>query len=115
MKRLLQRLQGLWRHLREHPAAIWLCSHPVGASRIDSPAIGPCLFAEYPANNPRYICHRFAITWHEGIQIDQVSNALRHLINHARDDHPAITVTHQDDTMQILFLQQADDILDMGI
>jgi len=59
--------------------------------------------------------HRFAITWHEGIQIDQVSSALRHLINHASDDHPAITVTHQDDTMQILFLQQADDILDMGI
>ena len=61
------------------------------------------------------IDHRFAITWHEGIKIDQVSNALRHLINHAGDDHPAITVTYQDNTMQILFLQQADDILNMGI
>jgi hypothetical protein len=44
-----------------------------------------------------------------------VSNALRHLINHAGDDHPAITVAHQDDLLQVLFLQQADDILDMGI
>jgi hypothetical protein len=26
-----------------------------------------------------------------------------------------LTVTHQVDAMQILFLQQADDILDMGI
>src|SRR5262245_16756272 len=115
MKRLLERLQGVWRHLREDPAAIWLCSHPVGASRIDSPAISAGLCAEYPANNPRDTGHRFPITWHEGIQIDQVSNALRRLINHACDDHPAITVTHQDDTMQILFLQQADDILDMSM
>src|SRR5262249_41698687 len=115
MKRLLERLQGLWRHFREHPAAIWLRRHPVGASRIDSPAIGPSLFAEYPGNNPRDTDHRFAITWHEGIQIDQMSNSVRHLINHASDDHRAITVTHQDDTLQILFHEHADDVLDMGI
>src|SRR5436309_2538143 len=117
MKRLLQRLEGLWRHRSAHPAAIWLCSYPIGALRIGSPAItvGLCLFAEPTFDNRRDIGHRFAIMWHEGIQIDQVSNALRHLINHAGDDHPAITVTHQDDSMQILFLKQADDILDMGI
>lgn len=117
MKRLLERLQGLWCHLREYPASIWLSRHPVGALRIDSPAIavGLCLFAEQTDHHRRDIGQRFAVTWHEGIQIDQVSNALRHLINHAGDDHPAITVTHQDDTMQILFHKLADDVLDMGI
>src|SRR5258708_12430239 len=39
MKRLLQRLQGLWRHLREHPTAIWLCRHSLGAPTTDPPAI----------------------------------------------------------------------------
>jgi len=117
MKRLLERLQGLWRHRSAHPASIWITRHPVGASRIDSPAIpaGLCLFAEHTDHHRRDIGHRFAIPWHEGIQIDQVSNALRHSINHAGDDHRAITVTHQDDTMQMLFLKQACDILDMGI
>src|SRR5262249_22356155 len=103
MKRLHERLQGLWRHLREHPAAIWLCSPPVGAWRLDSPAIGRCLLGEYPGNNPRDIDNRFATTWQEGTKIDQVSNAPRPLTTHASDDHPAITVTHQDDTRQILF------------
>ena len=77
--------------------------------------MGLCLFAEHIAEQRHDTGHRFAITWHEGIKIDQVSNALRHLIHHAGDDHPAITVTHQDDTMQMLFQKQADDILDMGI
>jgi hypothetical protein len=44
-----------------------------------------------------------------------VSNALRYLVNHAGDDHSAIAVTHQDDSVQISFLKQADDILNMGI
>src|SRR2546423_1138962 len=103
MKWLLKRLQGLGCHLREHPAAIWLCSHPVAALSSDSPAIprGPYSFAEQPFDNDRYIGHRIAITWHEGIQIDEVSNALRYLINHASDDHPGIAVTYQDDTTQI--------------
>src|SRR5579863_10424409 len=117
MKRLLERLEGLRRHRSEYPASIWLFRHPVGASRIDSPAIpaGLRLFAEQTDHHRRDISQRFAIAWHEGIQIDQVSNALRHPINHAGDDHPAITVTHQDDPMQILFLKQADDILNMGL
>src|SRR5262245_39611164 len=98
MKRLLERLQGLRRHLRAHPAEIWLCRHPVEPldsegsllSGIDSPAItvGLCLFAEQTDYQRRDSGQRFAITWHEGIQIDQVSNALRHLINHAGNDHP---------------------------
>src|SRR5215813_6579325 len=116
MKRLLQRLQGLWRHRSEHPPAIWLCRYPIVAVRSDSPAISLCLSAEQQTDHQRRdVDHRIAIAWHEGIQIDQVSNALRHSINHAGDDHPTITVTHQDDLMQILVLKQADDILDMGI
>src|SRR5579859_7617650 len=105
MKRLLQRLKGLWRHRSEYPAAIWLGRHPVGAMRIDSPAItvGLRLSAQIDSQERHDTGHRFAISWHEGIKIDQVSNALRHLINHAGDDHTAITVTHQDDPMQILF------------
>src|SRR6266699_3619057 len=115
MKRLLQRLEGLWRHRSEHPASIWLCRHPVGAARINAPAISLCLSAEQTDHQRRDIDHRFAIAWHEGIQIDQMSNALRHSINHASDDHPSITVTHQDDSLQILFHKLADDILDMGL
>jgi len=104
MKRLLEGLEGLWRHRFEHPASIWLGRDPVGASRSDFVAItvGLCLFAEQTDHHRRDIGHRFAVSWHEGIQIDQVSDALRHLINHAGDDYRAITVTHQDDTMQIL-------------
>src|SRR5258708_33768684 len=65
MKRLLQRLQGLWRHLREHPTAIWLCRPSVGAARIDAPAIpvGLCLTAEQTdnqANHRRDTGQRFA-------------------------------------------------------
>ena len=117
MKRLLERLQGLCRHRSEHPAAIWLSRHPVGAARIDFPAItvGLSLLAQQTDHQWRDISHSFAVTWHESIQIDQVSNALGHLINHAGDDDPAITVTHQDDPMQILFQKQANDILDMGV
>src|SRR6266516_8161215 len=98
MKRLLERQKGLWRHRSAHHASIWLSRHPVGTLGIDSPAItvGLCLFAEQTYHHRRDIGQRFAITWHEGIQIDQVSTALRHSINHAGDDHPAITVTHQD-------------------
>src|SRR5579859_1167842 len=117
MKRLLERLEGLWRHLREHPAAIWLFGYPVVAVRLDSPAIPVSLrlSTEQADHHRRDIGQRFAITWHEGIQIDQVSNALRRLIKHAGDNHCAITVTHQDNTMQILFLKQANNILDMGL
>ena len=72
MKRLLQRLEGLWRHLREHPTAIWLGRHPVVAVRIDSPAISAGLFAEQQTDHQRRdIDHRFAIAWHKGIQIDR--------------------------------------------
>src|SRR5579885_1572520 len=115
MKRLLQRLEGVWRHRSEYPAAIWLCCHPVGAARINTPAISLCLSAEQTDHQRRDISHRFAIAWHEGIQVDQVSNALGHLIYHTGDNHRAITMTHQDHSVQILFLQQADDILDMGV
>src|SRR5271168_1897050 len=98
MKRLLQRFQGMWRQLRTHPTSIWLGRHPQAPLlwRIHSPAISLHLFADQIVNNRRDIDHRFAITWHEGIKIDQVSDAIRRLINHASDDHPTITVTHQD-------------------
>src|SRR5579872_3111268 len=114
MKRLLERLQGLWRHRSEYPATIRLGRHPVGAVRLDSVAIpvGLGLFAEQTDYQRRDIGHRFAIAWHEGIQVDQVSNALRHLINHTGDDYRAITVTHEDDPVQILFHKLADDIPD---
>src|SRR5258708_12289430 len=106
MKRLLERLQGLWRHRSEHPASIWLFRHPVGAARIDPVAITMrlCLFAEQ-TNHPRLdVGHRYAIPWHEGIQIDQLSNSLRHPISHSADAQPSKTVTHQHDTLHILYL-----------
>jgi hypothetical protein len=83
--------------------------------RRNLPAITLGLSAEQPDDYWRDIDHRFAITRHEGIQVDQVRNALWRLINYTGDDHPAITMPYQDDPLQILVPKQADDILDLGI
>src|SRR5262249_6012499 len=52
---------------------------------------------------------------HEVIQLVDVGGPLRNLIDNAGDDHSAGAVPDQDDTAQILVLQEIDDVLDMNV
>src|SRR5215472_350254 len=59
--------------------------------------------------------HALAVLRHEGVQIDDMSDQIRHSIGNTGDDHPAGAVTDQGDISQTLVLQEIDDVLDVGV
>ena len=56
----------------------------------------------------------FAVLGPQPIEVDQPSEAFRSAIRDRGDDHAAITVTNQDDVVQILPIKDAHDVVDMG-
>src|SRR5665213_2762091 len=46
---------------------------------------------------------------HEGVEIDQRLDAVRHAVGDAGDDHAAIGMADQDDVVQLLRFDAADD------
>ena len=52
---------------------------------------------------------------HEGIDVDQVSEAVARVLRDASDDHAAITVSDEHDILKIVALQQLDDVANVRV
>ena len=61
------------------------------------------------------IQQRLAVLRNEGVEIDQLRDAIAGAIGDAGRDHAAIAVAEQHDVAQILELDDVDHILDMGV
>ncbi len=57
---------------------------------------------------------RLPVPRHEGVEIDQLRDALARAIGDAGRDHAAIAVAQQYDVADILIFDDVEDILDMG-
>jgi hypothetical protein len=56
-----------------------------------------------------------AVLRHEGVEVDEPSNARRHAIGNAGGDHAAVAVTHEHDVGKILALDHAQHVGDVRV
>lgn len=96
--------------------------HPRDVARIgDAPASGSSRWRHAPPVGTRgwqllrVILQRLPVFWKEGIQIDQLGDALTHPVRNSSDDHASIAVTNQYNTLKILVFENAGYILDVGL
>ena len=94
-----------------------ILSHGGGAKRGQQPALSLLLHEGVegrPAVRRDEVEQALAVLRHEGIEIDELGDPLRHLLGNARDHHAARAVADEDHAIEVLVLQDVDDVLDMG-
>src|SRR3990172_3806448 len=60
------------------------------------------------------VVDRLPVARQEGVQVDEVGDALRHAVRRARDDHAAVAVADEDEVAQVLVLDDVDHVLDVS-
>jgi hypothetical protein len=87
----------------------WIGGHPPSVARLDAVAHA---FALRLRNK---VDQRLAVLGHERVEVDQVADPIARAVGDAGCDHPAVAVPDQHEVAQLLALDYAQDILDMGL
>ena len=56
-----------------------------------------------------------AVLGHEGINVDELFNTVGHAVSHASDNHATVTVSNENDVVQVFPDDVVNEIVDMGV
>ena len=116
-----ERPEGLRHQLRAHPGRVVRRDdapvRQVGRGRQPpAPALGVHL--RPPGRAPvrrEEVEHRLAVPCHRPVQVDEVRDPPRQAVRNAGDDHRAVAVADQHDVAEVLVLEDAEHVLDVGV
>ena len=86
-----------------------------GGTRHPSPSESACRPQRRRALRADGVIVRFAVARHGCVEIDEASNAVGRPLGDGRDHRSAVAVADQRDVVQVLVVQKAHDVGDMGV